>query len=347
MDSGKKLGTRRKISLTIASIFLFLGLILICGEIVVRILVKPTPYFKKATLDKDLGWRTKADFSENYQAQEQGGRKYDVAYTTTKNGFRAWGDTQSSNPSIFIIGDSYTQAVEVSSGRTYSDLIKDSLEVEIFAYGQAGYGTLQQLMILEEYIQEINPALVILQFCSNDYIDNHVELEKNSGYKVGEQRPYLNEAGELYYSRPFPKWQLLVDKSKFLKTLRQKLQTLSSKENITVQKYINDQGSAFAPYKTAINITAEVMRRIKALVEKNNTKLLVFSADHYDPYVKDFRSTCKSLTLPYTDAPNKALLSKEGQGIKVRTSDGYHWNEFGHQLVAQALVTPIKEQLHN
>jgi hypothetical protein len=52
-----------------------------------------------------------------------------------------------------------------------------ALGAESFAYGVMGYGTLQQYMILDRYLDEIQPGLIILQMCSNDLINNSLSVE--------------------------------------------------------------------------------------------------------------------------------------------------------------------------
>jgi len=62
---------------------------------------------------------------------------------------------------------------------------------------------LQELMILEQSMQEIRPDLVILQFCTNDFINNSVELETLSRINnCGLRRPYLNSQGDVFYALP-------------------------------------------------------------------------------------------------------------------------------------------------
>ena len=93
-----------------------------------------------------------------------------------------------------MIGDSFTHATAVSDDLTYHALLAQLLDVEVFAYGAGGYGTLQELMILDRYIDIIRPDVILWQYCANDFINNDNELERlslvnNNGWV----RPYLQK----------------------------------------------------------------------------------------------------------------------------------------------------------
>jgi len=212
---------------------LILGLIiLIPAELVTRLLQDKSPYYKSAFIDNHYGWKTKANYKEQKKIDVIHGESYTVDYNTGHEGFRPYGDPNSSLPKLLVIGDSYTQAVEANNGRAYADVLADSLGLELFTYGQAGYGTYQQYLILHAYIDAIRPQILLLQVCDNDFIDNYTPLEYTSNYKVGEKRPYLQQDGTTTFERPVPKWQRIIDKSAFLEILRKKFQTTFAEVNL-------------------------------------------------------------------------------------------------------------------
>ena len=60
---------------------------------------------------------------------------------------------------ILIIGDSFTEGVNVNNDEVYYNYL-DTNKYEIFAYGCGGYGTLQEFMIIDEYFDEIKEIKV-------------------------------------------------------------------------------------------------------------------------------------------------------------------------------------------
>lgn len=157
------------------------------------------PFFEISTgrvgpiqLDRELGWRATEDYQESLTGITKGGKPYSVHRSPGRHGFRHFGDVNSVKPKLLIIGDSFTQATAVSDGKTYAALVGKALGMEVFAYGAGGYGTLQEYLILDRYIDEIKPALILWQFCINDFINNDNELEQNSTINNhGLTRPYL------------------------------------------------------------------------------------------------------------------------------------------------------------
>ena len=103
-------------------------------------------------LDDTLGWRARAGHQDLHEVTEttSKGRRYPVKRSQKDYGFRMFGDLRSARPKVFVIGDSFTQASQVSDDDTYYAYLKDTLGVEVFAYGAGGYGTLQEYMILDQ-----------------------------------------------------------------------------------------------------------------------------------------------------------------------------------------------------
>ena len=90
------------------------------------------------------GWRTTPHIKDTRSFPGYG----KIAYSTTRNGFRVFGDPHSKKQKIFFIGDSQTQSRKVSDGDTYFEFVGRQTDSEIFAYGGGGYGSLQEYMIL-------------------------------------------------------------------------------------------------------------------------------------------------------------------------------------------------------
>ena len=152
-------------------------------------------------LDDTLGWRARAGYQDLHVVTQttSKGVKYPVKRTQKEYGFRMFGDLRSTRPKVFVIGDSFTQAVQVSDDDTYYASLKDTLGVEVFAYGAGGYGTLQEYMILDQYVDMIKPTLILWQFCGNDFINNDPALETASLFNNnGLKRPYWVDGHVVY-----------------------------------------------------------------------------------------------------------------------------------------------------
>lgn len=328
------------------TVLFFLLLIICIGELFLRITYVPQAHFNKAYIDKTFGWLPNSNFDAKYKIKNYGdsGDSYSVHYQTQDNGFRIWGDPNSSRKKLFFIGDSYTQAVEVGNEDTFYHLLGNSLDMEVFAFGQAGFGSLQQTMILEKYIDEINPDLVIWQSCDNDFIDNYAPLEYNSKYGVGLRRPYLTANGEIIYRQAKPRWQAILDKSKFLGLLRRKWQGVFPKaKGPLAEELIAHQARAYPSFNASVEITSLILKRMK--IAAGHRPLIGFSSSPYQPQLSTFSEIASANAIPFDTTIALQIRDLKRAGQVVNSSGGFHWNILGHQKAAEYLKDYIAEAL--
>ncbi|MBK8722372.1 MAG: SGNH/GDSL hydrolase family protein [Saprospiraceae bacterium] len=331
-------------------------LIAIIGELFLRSIhygVKPsvTPPYDTALKDELFGWVMKPNYSYSGKKQDKAGVEYDIDLKFDENGFKMFGNIQSTKPKVLFIGDSYTASVESSNDKTFYKLVADSIDIEVFAYGHAGYGNLQEFMILDKWVDKIKPDIIVMEVCSNDFIDNYAPLEIECGYKVGERRPYLDENQTITYYRPLSLAQKLKEKSRFFNWFSNRLE--NSWYNITkIEKrvgeyYISTERTNYEPYKNSIEITNLIIDKIKSRIP-SNAKFLAFSADSYQPAMDDFKYIFESKKLQFSTIPVKKVDAFEYFKMgNVRTSDGYHWNNQGQELIASGIIEELKKLLPN
>jgi len=342
---------RRKLLFTLIILGFLFCVIFILGEVILRALypasvVSVTSYYRgKSSLDPQIGWVSNPNYTESFAMSDwKSDSTYTVTYQTGAHGFRQVGDPMSNKPRIFIVGDSYVQSAEVNSSETFYRIIADSLDVEVWAYGQAGYGTLQEYLIIDRYLSDIKPDLVILQTCDNDVIDNYAPLEYNSLYKVGLERPYLTHTGAIEYQVAKKTWEQTIDKSRLLKLLWNKLQNSILKSNQpSSQELMATQGKSYPVYAEAINRTTALLGKVREKV--GGEKLLVISASIYEPMLGDLAQACRSQDISFDSSTAKAIEARKYQEPRINSSDGYHWNRHGQEIVAHTLIPIIQDKL--
>lgn len=146
----------RKIIFSITTFILFLFVMEGCIRIFCLVENKIIP--RASGFSKYLGWETGANVSLKRKSRAYG----EIKYSTKKWGFRVFGNINSAKTKIFAIGDSITMGFCVSDGNTYYDYLKkNNNNIDLFAYGGAGYGTLQEYMILDKYFDIIKPDMVL------------------------------------------------------------------------------------------------------------------------------------------------------------------------------------------
>ncbi len=129
--------------------------------------------------DKELGW-----FPIPNSRKEYKGMRLIQTYHNSK-GFRDADHHQKQKPRILFVGDSFLWGYDVEVEERFTELLQKLLpDREIINMGISGYGTDQELMLLEKYIDEYSPDIVFLVFCSeNDHFDNRVNMNYGGYYK--------------------------------------------------------------------------------------------------------------------------------------------------------------------
>lgn len=106
---------------------------------------------------------------------------------------------------IIILGDSFTQAIQVATEKTFPKIIEEELNkktelpVEVISLGRPGAGTKKSLDILTEIGLRFHPDLVLLQFLSNDLIDNSPELRMEIANQEELRKKYIPSLEELFH----------------------------------------------------------------------------------------------------------------------------------------------------
>jgi len=98
-------------------------------------------------------------------------------------------------------------------------------------------------------------------------------------------------------------------------------------------------------YDTSYKITDLILKKVKKGLPKE-TQILFFPADAYNPQMNDFSQICldNELTIDQTVAHQLNAARFEREEV-VFTYDNYHWNERGHEVVAEALLGKISSML--
>ena len=287
--------------------------------------------------DKVLGWDVLPNVHLKTFKEDKAKVSYPVEYQTDGQGFRKFGNPKSAKLKVLFVGDSFTQAEDVSNDSTYYAVAGQKIPIEVFGYGVSGFGTLQEYMVLEKILGQIKPDLVVLQFTSNDFINNSYDIEYQSIQNCGTTRPYLSVDGKLSYRLPksHPEFRLFMnDYSRLLYFLVNRIEDRQQKP---------DHFRA-ADYRDSFKITGYSVQNIKKLCQTNGVKFSSFMVDfgsgvEYQLYQKMMAENGVEII---ADVP--MLIQKtQAAGICCEIPDN-HWNNRGHQVCGYALADAIEKQ---
>lgn len=306
-----------------------------------------TKSVRPLTLDKKLGWRSSPNYIYVGEKFDSSFKKYAVKIQTDNYGFRMFGDPGTAKMKVFFIGDSYTQALEVSNDKTYYAVAGAKLGVEVFAYGAGGYGSLQEYMILDEFLDIIKPDIIVWQFCQNDFINNDYELERLSYLNsLGILKPFLNLKGEIIYRNPghFNLADSIFRKSRLIKLIDQRLKKLLAVigEKKTIENKIRENGNSLEEFRRSIKITKMIMRMVKARASK--VPVYAFSVDDEPLYYNTFKEICDQCGLRFIDGLPQSIHAAEEKGFITRYADGDHWSELGNSIAAERIIECFEQE---
>lgn len=183
LTSGPKDSLRSKRERFIAAIVVGLTLIVGMGGVELAFRAALKHRYEQEKKSADLRWAIKDEklvgheFPSSWKGSFQSGELLDknqFSFRLNRQGFRGkdW-DLESQVQRIFILGDSYTFGWGVADSETYSFHLQKILDrghqkFQILNGGIPGYGTLQELGVLEEWIDVLKPKQVILSYVMND-----------------------------------------------------------------------------------------------------------------------------------------------------------------------------------
>lgn len=276
-----------------------------------------------------LGWQTQAN--DSWTRFVKGFGK--VHYSTTKFGFRVFGDPLVKNKiKIFVIGDSFTQATQISDGFAwYNFLQKMNHQIELFVYGCDGYGTLQEFMILDKYFDLIKPGMILWQFSGNDFINNCHELESASFVNNNQMvRPYYNN-GKITWLYPSNLKCLeyhLVKSFYLLRLLNIYLHLFAHERFSWEEPQIDKKNPIF---RKAAQITEKIFELVKKRVGK--IPIVAFGYDY------EFPDICQKHGIYYIPQVFGIVDDYKKSGVKVDGSpfDSSHWNQIGQRIAGKVI----------
>lgn len=306
--------------------------------------------------DEVMGWLPKRDFSRHIPQKDLAGHKYDAFLRMNHDRFRAYGDPNSKNTKILVLGDSYTGDPFTGNDEMYFNVLKSVLkqkygkDVEIFAIGGGGYGTLQEYLLVKDYIKKIKPDLFILQFSDNDFNNNLYEWEKLGIVKNQSCfRPYYSVAtGKIFHEQSaFARWyRFSFNHSYFFRRLAIIFQRLQ-------YKYYNGYSRPLTKEETqkfhvgSYQVTKKLLELLRNEFSPE-TKLFIMldptdDKDLNDLQVKLAKETgYVGLAAPVADLNQYEVKHKDAV---LRHADGGHLDILGNRILGEDLAAALAGEM--
>ncbi len=282
------------------------------------------------------GWNNPINTTEARLIEENVNKTREINVSFFDHGFKRWGDLNAKKKKVLVLGDSFTEAY-VTNGQEYYAYIEENLPVELFVSGVGGYGSLQELMVLNDFISIINPDIIIWQFCNNDWLDNYYEYITRYGYPYGDAntlRPFLEE-GKIVYRNIMP-FSNRRKSSRFLSDLMEIYYTSVSLR--AIERYHQGHlvyrigwGNGWLKDKS-LKVTIEMMKMAKK--KAGDVPIYMFSVDEISEYEIEL---CKASNITCMPGIAEHIEELEDSGVSLKSLDG-HWNVEGNRIAGELLV---------
>lgn len=244
---------------------------------------------------------------------------------------------------FLVVGDSFTDGEGVREDAIYYRVIEEKLGGSLFAYGGSGYGSLQEYLVVDEYIDKVKPTLILWQVDANDFYNNSWKFE--SAFCMGKgntlRRPYfINGKIEYRYprflgilgihSRLFYRLSLEVERSLML--VCSKLPQNPEREKTLLEE--------------SKQITEQIARMMKE--RAGPVPVVAFLSSGSGVYPDDFREIFKNSGIDFIDGVPEAVREAErvrGRDLSLGPKIG-HWNEEGSRVVGEFLLAELARLGH-
>lgn len=266
------------------------------------------------------------------------GQVWGVARPARSN-TKGWRDTERSyarpegKRRAVALGDSFTFGVGVDDGERYTDVLNARCRGwEVVNLGVAGYGTDQELRLLEVEAFRYEPELVLLTV----YLGNDPEDIRH----------------DLLYSQPKPYYTLDGDLLKLVppkETIVHRLRNLSYLVEFVYRRLIDADRQSHLAQEWAdadpIPLFKRIVRRIAEVTSEHGARLVVVLVYDSEQTAGGLSARDKQLRLFFSKAGIETvdtyeLFQAEGG---LYGNDLVHWNAQGHKLVARMLCARVLE----
>jgi lysophospholipase L1-like esterase len=218
----------------------------------------------------------------------------------------------------------------------------------VWAYAASGWGTLQEVLAVEELEAELKPDVIIWQMCDNDLFNATPELERALPvYNVGRRRPYLSVDGGVFHAVPteWPRLRHLVDRHwRFgsLVAARWRERRLPSAPVAEEIADVEHSGLANTLFAEAADRTKMAVSRMRHAV--GSTPIIVFASDHRTLTNQVYEVAAQEFGMFWVPdiAQRVDALGRAG-----RAKDGSHWSPAGHAAVADGLLPKLESVVAN
>jgi GDSL-like lipase/acylhydrolase family protein len=297
----------------LALILVSIGVSLVLIEIALRLFFPQPLGPVQFAVDPDLGFIP----VPNQRAVRTLPGVYAYRYSNNSMGLRGPEIHAKTKPRILVLGDSFTYGIGVNDDETFCSILQSQLPGnEIINAGNPGKGTDYALKFYRTKGKQLEPDVVILVFCVNDFSDNQLNV-----YYAPDLTPKV-----LRQQKPFITRLAIYDWVITHSHVAGLLKSLSIKKEVSAA-----DRSHIQPSPTDEQLTEKYLR---ALLSDVPSLKIFYIAPHDQngvPEQEAFKRVCERLKV----TPTYLQI-----GAEDNLAEG-HWKPSGHRKAAQIILSTL------
>jgi lysophospholipase L1-like esterase len=245
------------------------------------------------------------------------GREFQTKVRANRLGLRD-DDGSLEAPEVIILGDSFAMGWGVEHSETFAALLEQRSGRVVLNAAISSYGTAREVLLLKR-LDTTRLRLLIVQYCSNDYAENHAFLQGRGTLAIRSREKYL-EHQRKYAERHYFPGQLIVSAFRDVELPR-------VAESLEAEAFLD----------TLAFVTK---------VELTRTPIVVLPMDIYGRVDGRFAAAVRKLA---GEREKPARLTVIDLGTELRDQGWFaldgHLDVRGHRIVADALAAVLARQL--
>jgi hypothetical protein len=339
--------------LSVASVTLFVG-VLVAAELALR------------ALDPDYFYRLHAEESSNVYSERYGwelrkgfrGIDFGKMASVNRQGYRGREHDRARTPGrmrVVMVGDSIGYGAGVEDGETFSALLDSAdRKLEVVNLSVGGYGTDQELLMLEDRGLRYAPEVVVLNFCVfSDFVDNSLpaalfDARQPKPYFTWDGRTLTEHDEHVRLSPPRKVAQWLADESHLFNRVVGAMGLAKPPRQPGV--WMDRKAAVMSNLPPAVDLTFQLIRRMSEVAQAAGARFVVvihpdeLAYRHRPRTLQKFCGAAALQGIPIVELG--ARYRERGLAFEqIALDEPGHLTLLGHRLAAEALERVLREPL--
>lgn len=258
-------------------------------------------------------------------------------------------------PLVAVLGDSFALGLGVDAEHTFAARLQDLLREDlprstVLNFGVSGYSTDQELLLYRDTVSRLNPRVVILIMCDNDF-EGNLETFAYGVYN----KPRFVGSSLMPENVPVPKLTPAQEARLWLGRHSNLWNAFRSRrsQNGAVRRVLSlfEVRSSAPSSDDPVRLMARILTEFKEMVESRNGKFVTLNTGHRGektPLFQALRPLLRSSGIAFLGLEaNLAEARRAKPGGLWDFHTDTHWNVDSNDLAARVVRQFLKEKLND